>query len=334
VSRDRTASAGLRSFSCQVIRNTHRRGLGYLRHPGGELKPHGHTIAATARDAATSGKPTDGPGSGGDGGGGDKTVRDGAWRGGAVQQAAGRILFGMGPAGTPSSELDFYVCSGTVIDDNATGRSVIVTAAHCVYDEVEQVFAREVLFIPNQVETTGSGTDFDCSNDPVGCWAPSFGVVENEWTAAVFPDNIPYDYAYYVVSDSGAHVGAVGEVLDAVAPAMDIIFNAVDLGGYTHALGYSYSKDPDFRYCAQGLTIEGSYNDYWLADCRLSGGSSGGPWTQSTDADLGTGPIMSVNSWGYSNSPGMGGPPLGDAAACLLDAARTTNLSSAGVIDC
>jgi hypothetical protein len=46
------------------------------------------------------------------------------------------------------------------------------TASHCVYDNVNMAFARNVLFIPDQADTTGTGTDFNCNNDPYGCWVP------------------------------------------------------------------------------------------------------------------------------------------------------------------
>ena len=111
----------------------------------------------------------------------------------------------------------------------------------------------------------------------------------------------------------------------------------------THALGYSYSEDPNFMYCAEDITTEGSYNDWWLASCALSGGSSGGPWTQSQDENLGTGPVMSLNSWGYTGQPGMAGPLLyGDnsKAECLLARAKIEDFPSdpgdgtAGVAGC
>ncbi|MFP6837769.1 MAG: NAD(P)H-dependent oxidoreductase subunit E [Pseudomonadales bacterium] len=52
---------------------------------------------------------------------------------------------------------------------NAASSSTILTAAHCVYDDVHNAFARNVLFIPNQADTTGSATDLNCNNDPLGC---------------------------------------------------------------------------------------------------------------------------------------------------------------------
>ena len=34
------------------------------------------------------------------------------------------------------------------------GRSLVLTAAHCIYDDVSGTFARNVLFVPNQDATT------------------------------------------------------------------------------------------------------------------------------------------------------------------------------------
>ncbi|TXS95989.1 hypothetical protein FV139_00305 [Parahaliea maris] len=270
-----------------------------------------------------------------------------SWAGGGeVQDAAGRIYFQMPEiqrrGRTESITWLSYVCSGTVVNDGVSGRSVILTAAHCVYDDVAKLFARNVLFIPNQAGTDGSGTDTQCGNDPIGCWAPAFGVVDVDWTTATFPDNIPWDYAFYVVddSDTAAHTAGLypsSSVLDVAATPMDISFAAPVLDEYTYALGYSYSEDPNFMYCAEAVTTEGSYNDWWLPNCGLSGGASGGPWVQPADSEdesLGTGPVMSVNSWGYTNSPGMAGPQLnGTSASCLFDIAKDSDATPIGTAD-
>lgn len=271
---------------------------------------------------------------GGNPGGGD-TVTNSHWTdGGAVQTAAGRLFYEM-PSNKRFTRWAGYVCSGTVATDGVTGRSVIITAAHCVYDDANKAFARNVLFIPNQDGTTGSGTDSNCSNDPVGCWTASFGVVDVDWTTRSFPDNIPWDYAYYVVDDTGSHSGnaASSDALDVAVGAFDISFAApaVDDGtagasspDFTHGLGYSYSDDPNFMYCAEDMTTEGTDN-WWLSQCGLSGGASGGPWIQPMNTGSGSGPLISVNSWGYSTSPGMAGPKLsGTSAQCVYDEARTT----------
>ncbi|MEH6575500.1 MAG: hypothetical protein V7731_00320 [Amphritea sp.] len=291
--------------------------------------------------------------------GGDGTITNSAWNdGGAIQTAAGRIFFEMPDVvrrrGRLTTEWQGYVCSGTVVydgddfnidgPDGFDGRSVILTAAHCVYDDVNGAFARNVMFIPDQAGTTGSGTDGDCTNDPLGCWFPSFGVVDQKWTAKTFPDNIAWDYAYYVVDDDpSSHQGVYpGTVLDAEAgdPSIAIDFmepvsDAPDSTDYTHALGYSYSDDPNFMYCAEDMTTEGDVN-WWLDSCGLSGGASGGPWIQPMDMSLepGTGPIISVNSWGYTTSAGMAGPKLNDnSASCLFSQSKETEFNTISSAD-
>jgi hypothetical protein len=196
-----------------------------------------------------------------------------------------------------------------------------------------------VLFIPDQAHTTGSRTDQDCSNDPIGCWVPSFGVVDTNWTTRVFPDNVAWDYAYYVVDVSGAHFGNGSEPIleDAVVPlsidftqtlAFDDGTDGAESDDFTHALGYSYDDDPNFMFCADDMTTEGADN-WWLAICGLSGGSSGGPWVQPMDDTTGNGPVISVNSWGYVGSPGMAGPNLHDSSArCVFDAAHSETPSN------
>lgn len=269
--------------------------------------------------------------SGSSGGTGSNTVTNAEWTsGGKVQTAAGRLYFEMPSNSKWKGPWTGYVCSGTVVTDGTTGRSIILTASHCVYDDANKAFARNVLFIPDQADTTGAGTDLNCNNDPLGCWVASFGVVDANWTTGTFPDNIPWDYAFYVVSDSGSHSGtsASSGALDSAVDPLTISFqepyhdDPASNVDFTHALGYSYSDDPKFMYCAEDMTTEATYGDWWLSSCGLSGGASGGPWMQPVNA--GDGPVISVNSWGYTNSPGMAGPRLSGTSAICVFAAATT----------
>lgn len=302
----------------------------------------GNTATSTTVDFTVN---TGGGGSGGGTGAG--TVTNAQWTsGGTVQTAAGRLFFEM-PNNKGRKMWTGYVCSGTVATDATSGRSVIITAAHCVYDDANKAFARNVMFIPNQAGTSGSGTDSNCGNDPLGCWVPSFGVVDVEWTTRKFPANIAWDYAYYVVNDSGAHspgLNSTSEVLDTAAGSLPVSFGTVSyIGGpttpspFTYALGYSYSEDPKFMYCAENMTTEGSVN-WWLPSCLLSGGSSGGPWVQSMDKTAGSGPIISVNSWGYTNRSGMAGPKLvsppdgTSSASCVFGTAKSKPFSEVSTI--
>ncbi len=284
---------------------------------------------------------TPGAGSGEDGG----TVVHSEWtRGGLVKTAVGRIFFEMPRNPQREGPWRGFVCSGTVIEDDQPGRSIILTAAHCIFDDENKAFARNVLFIPNQSETTGSRSDRNCDNDPLGCWVPSFGVVDDDWATRVFPANKRWDFGYYVVPDGGGHSGShpALQSLDKTAGAMPISFDppqfddGVDGGSsddFTHAFGYSFSVDPNFMYCAEDMTTEDV--TWWLPSCDLTGGSSGGPWIQPLGTN-GEGPVISLNSWGYIGLPGMGGPIMEDPATsskCLFETAKSTPPGSIPRVD-
>lgn len=287
---------------------------------------------ATASASFTVDTAGGGGSSGGGGGTGDTLINEMWTGGGDVQRATGRLFYEM-PSNPRRKRWAGYVCSGTVVTDGATGRSVILTASHCVYDDANNAFARNVLFIPDQHHTSGTRTDSNCDNDPIGCWVADFGVVDVNWTTSEFPSNKAWDYGFYVVSDSGAHragLTSAPSALDAAVNEMTVDFTSPDVNDgaagagtpdFTHGMGYSYSDDPYFMYCAEDMTTEGGDN-WWLPSCELSGGSSGGPWFQPLNESNGNGPVISVNSWGYTTSAGMAGPILsGTSAQCVFDAA-------------
>lgn len=94
--------------------------------------------------------------------------------GNTINSAAGRLILGYGNS--------VFVCSATVIDDwGVEGRSLVATAAHCVYDEDTNQFADFYVFIPEQDDGGSDGTDFDCSNDPFGCWIMQNAVIVSFW---------------------------------------------------------------------------------------------------------------------------------------------------------
>ncbi len=240
-----------------------------------------------------------------------------------VLNASGRLIFEM-PANQARTRWSAYVCSATVVSDGGTGdgRSMLLTAAHCVYDDAHKTFARNVLFIPDQ-EWSGTSTDRICSNDKYGCWAPSAGIVDADWTTRAWPDNIPWDYGYYVVANTGSHIaGTSTSTLPSLEAAVTTPMTAYfgnPLKNRTSAFGYSYSQDPKLMYCAQARGYTGgsgasASDNWWLSQCGLSGGASGGPWLDE-DPVSGTGQILSVNSWGYQNTPGMAGPKLNTSSS-------------------
>ncbi|KAL7517206.1 hypothetical protein ACHAWX_002145 [Stephanocyclus meneghinianus] len=258
-------------------------------------------------------------------------VGDSNWPyGGGIQSATGRILFEFNGSGT-------YVCSGTVVQDgDIQGRSVILTAAHCAYNDSMKKFATKAIFIPDQVGTRGLKSDFNCANDKYGCWELSFAVVYNGWAFNSFPENVEYDYAFYVVLDGvGAHskgfLGGLSGTLDIDTVPMYIDFESNPEKDFAVALGYSANHDPAFRYCTNDIsTIKGVpwYTNLWIDQCGMTGGASGGPWAVKMDTS-GVGTIVSVNSWGFTDKIGMAGPQLrtssGSLAECLFEKAKYSN---------
>ncbi|KAL7537775.1 hypothetical protein ACHAWF_005892 [Thalassiosira exigua] len=282
------------------------------------------------------------------GGGGDEgellteVVRDADWpHGGVVQLSTGRILFFFD--GNP------YVCTGTVVSDPKSDRTIILTAGHCAYQFRPSHagggrFAEHALYVPNQVDTRGRKSNEDCSDDPLGCWIPAFAVVDYEWSIRTFPDSVPWDYGYYVIpNDPEAHEGGfihagqpeLSATLEEIVEPLEVDF-AFDGegdgrtgrgGAFAHGLGYSFDLDPSYRYCASEVGVRrgiDAYENLWIGVCEMTGGSSGGPWMTEVDR-AGRGTVVSVNSWGYATSPGMAGPRLstakGSKAECLYERA-------------
>jgi len=67
-------------------------------------------------------------------------VDEGPWnRGGDIKDAAGRLMFTHGTSD--------YLCSATAVTNPTTGRSVIITAAHCVYDDAAKKVCRSKYWI-------------------------------------------------------------------------------------------------------------------------------------------------------------------------------------------
>ena len=124
-----------------------------------------------------------------------KEVSESDWNaGGEIKRSTVRILFKFKKSGD-----QVFVCSGAVVRDGSRGetsdmndgRTIIVTAGHCVYSDLYKEFASEALVIPDQSSTRGSKSDFDCKNDNLGCWVASWGTVAKDWTKGTFPMNVP-----------------------------------------------------------------------------------------------------------------------------------------------
>lgn len=173
-------------------------------------------------------------------------VDEAPWQlGGQVAGTSGRLYY--------ASNGVNYACSATAIKDNKSGRSLILTAAHCVWDDVNKKFGVNVLFIPDRDqinETLAGSIGRKCDADVCGCWTASAGVVLERWKTVTWPNRLAYDYGIWIIDDFAAHSGknctTTGALDDAVdAFQFDVGVNLADK--FTYAFGYSYKYRPDLR---------------------------------------------------------------------------------------
>lgn len=258
--------------------------------------------------------------------GGGTTAGTSWTKGGAVLETTGKVLFAMGGS--------YYVCSASVVKDGSVGngRSIILTAAHCVYDEANNAFATNWMFIPDYdskpvpLDTAGSF----CATTSKGCWVADHLVVSNAFASESGFTSLAilHDYAFAVVSDGG--LSGTAE-LDASVPGggQDIAFGtassniSISLFGYPAAQKYNgtdliYSRGPLGRDPYQN-------NATYKVTSDQTGGSSGGPWFKDFKDGTGFGTLVSINSYGYSGVKAMHGPVLTDEAAAMFNKAKTTN---------
>ena len=267
-----------------------------------------------ARGFVQRAKPTNPPGGGGGGG----TTIGASWNsGGAIKEGSGKVLFTMGGSN--------YVCSGSVARETKTGRSLVLTAGHCAYDEVNRAFATNWLFVPDFDQSP----TFTCPQTQYGCWTASSLVVHNGYAnAGGFNTQATlHDFAFAVV-EGGGHTGTAQ--LDALVPTFPVAIPGFTSTGQTaYAFGYPAAqkyKGRDLVYCA-GQIFEDPYNEEltWGLPCNMTGGSSGGPWLSGFNATTGTGSLSSLNSYGYSGVTAMHGPKFNGNTTAVFNAALTTD---------
>ena len=248
-----------------------------------------------------------------------------------LHKAVGRLLFRFGG--------DNYLCSGTLVE-GADDRAIIATAAHCMYDGNKKSFPDHVMFIPGQDDGEGDNSDFDCTNDPHGCFYPILGIIPDEYAKSSASNKYQYDYGFYVApdADDGNNNGPDretygGDNYHSLKP-MPISFEGMKYGANTHIFGYPGARDPKFMY-TEGRAVTSPINDGsgWYVECSgLTGGASGGPWTQS-DVTTGTMVVASISSWGWGDGDsGIGAPPYDTGGAeCVYKAAVSADLNGGDV---
>lgn len=258
------------------------------------------------------------------GGGGSGNVSGASWtKGGLIAEASGKVYFEMDGSG--------WVCSGSVVDDTRSGYSIVLTAAHCAYDETAggalSGFATNWMFIPN----FDAAPTWTCGSTKYGCWTAEALFVHSGFaTAGGFNSQATYhDFAFALVGPGGKSGSAQ---LDSTTGDFPIAFSTLAEGTKMYAFGYPAAgkyRGNDLVYCA-GPVFYDPYNSkrtYGMT-CGMTGGSSGGPWLSGFSESTGSGTLSSLNSYGYSGIRAMHGPWFDSNASDVFAAANGSAISN------
>lgn len=241
--------------------------------------------------------------------GGDtgSSVYGASWnKAGLPLTATGKVYFAIG--------FSYYQCSGALVDDDKGDRSIVLTAAHCMYDNDTSDYVTNWIFIPSfdvqQASISG------CSASTI-CWAAEKVFANDGFTSqTAYTDQATwYDWGFAVITqlkDGKLPDGGTGSGSDGTN-SFPASFDNLALSTVVTSFGYPAAgkyKGRDLIY-SSGPIIFDIYNQnktYGLAS-SMTGGSSGGPWLSNfaTTAPY-SGTLSSVNSYKYGSSRYMYGP--------------------------
>jgi V8-like Glu-specific endopeptidase len=251
-----------------------------------------------------------GPGSG-------NNVIGASWTGGgAVLKLSGKVLFTMNSGD--------YICSGTLINDSANDRSIVITAGHCSYDAADGGFARNWTFYP-EFDTNATYT---CSQSRWGCWVAAALAVHNGFaqSGGFNSQATTYDWSFAVLKNGGFANNLAETALGAT---MAKSFTAPGVGSQTFNFGYPAAgkyHGYDLTYCSDQIFNDPLNDNLTLGvDCNMTGGSSGGPWLANFNTSTGDGIVDSVNSYGYSGQKKEYGPKFNTNTTATFNAALTAS---------
>jgi hypothetical protein len=232
---------------------------------------------------------------------------------GKVYSVVGRVLFTMDGSN--------WVCSGAAANDGRGDMSVVLTAAHCAYDNENKAPATNWMFFP-EFDTI---PDYDCYDAVYGCWTAERLVVhggyanQNGFTSTA----TQHDWAFAVMRPGGKQDEQ--RELDSLG-SYPISFTSYSSGTTQSAFGYpaggSYSPGHELAYCHGSAGFDRwNANTTYRLSCNMTGGSSGGPWFVGFDATGNTGTLSSLNSYGYSGVQAMHGPKFNAKTQATWNAA-------------
>ncbi|WP_086829720.1 serine protease [Allokutzneria sp. NRRL B-24872] len=197
------------------------------------------------------------------------------------------------------------LCSASVV--NSDSGVIVATAAHCVWDysgKRNGSWADNVLFIPG--DTAGQA--------PYGRWTAEalYAPVEFQQKAKLnasggaVGEGWSYDIAYLRMRPLGGK--NIEDALGGQGQAFDAASESIRSLGYPSAPPFDGTQ---MRSCASPTWTANRDNTFTIP-CKMTPGSSGGPWYTRFDDVKGVGYLVSTNSTGGSTK--MNGSLLGKIA--------------------
>ncbi|WP_017599496.1 trypsin-like serine peptidase [Nocardiopsis lucentensis] len=221
--------------------------------------------------------------------------------GGLVTRTTGKVYLTM-------NGRDF-TCSASVIE--AENRSTVVTAGHCAKDGTGS-WARNWTFVPGYRD----------GESPYGRYTARDMLVSPRWSREA---DDSYDVAMVVLNTHS------GDAVQDRVGAQRISFSAwaedrAREGRQVYTFGYPAASPFDGRllhYCSGKTSPDTGGTTANGVRCRMTQGSSGGPWFTGFDPRTGRGTVSSVVSFKYADDRGTQyGPRLGEEARRLYDGAE------------
>jgi V8-like Glu-specific endopeptidase len=186
--------------------------------------------------------------------------------GGAVVRDTGKVFFTL--------DSTDYVCSGAAV--GGPSAAVVVTAAHCVTDGYGG-WATNWVFIPG----------YDNGDKPYGSFSSRRFFVSRQWNAGM---DETYDVAFVAVSglSGGLPIG------------FDANPGSVYVFGYPAEPPYTGNQ---LRYCDGPVAADPDNpgGDVGVS-CGMTAGDSGGPWLTGYTPAAGTGTVVGVSAFKYSDN--------------------------------
>lgn len=212
-----------------------------------------------------------------------------------------------------------YVCSGALVNDTLTGKSLVLTAGHCVWDQAGNSFVTNLIFYPAYQNTKS----LDCSISV--CISAEKLYVRDEFANQTTFNTtaLQNDWGFVVLTGDSSG-------------SFPISFAASYNNGNVSSFGYpaAFPYDGQKLINCQNPIFKDSKtaNTTWGMSCNMTGGASGGPWFYpwSTSTPY-SGTLFSLNSYKYTGDKSkMYGPMFNSRTSATYNSANS-GLSAIGV---